>query len=549
MHGFKRALWVSCYHRIYVGGNHIKKKKKNRRNETKEEPIVSIDGKITFWGAVVKYWPSLSTYWNTLTQKTYQGDYYEILAPYFKEKSLAEYNDAEYFEHVINLIREKGMRRSSKKKEYYSESTLQHFRYLLTRLMRYASEGEGFINPLLGTTFGDTTVPPTIEVAARLRTSLQKSFSSKQEYQIADEIFTDPLEPGELIGLLLMWVFGWRNKESCGFLWGDIQPLPEHPGLYMLVLHMSNIKDSRDTHSKGKTRNMYRIWVIPPLVYDFLMTRKAHIQSLIDSGEITFTEKIKSIDHMPIVCKGHNWLVRCKASELSAAGQSLFRKIKLTDEQQQYFSAKPDSSDKLGSMAWDKDPTTYSLRRNVATHLYILLGGDESSLGGDEILPKVQYLLGHEILESGQHRHDYSNPSLQFELYEKLKQRPIVNNIQFEAEPIEIREDVRLKDVTRQQAKITGRNRKVRVRVIPYAPHEPCNISLKAIPFGDTLTPIEVTYKQVESDARIPASVYMIGKYHEMYYREFKRHEQSKASATQKLHTDSDGIDEENHSL
>lgn len=487
-----------------------------------DDALDYIDGKITFTGALDKYWDVLSKNWCSKTQTTYLKHYLEILAPYFSNQPLADY-DAAYFENAINLVRASGTISSREKesKKYYSESTLQHFRYILYLLLCVSSAGEGFENVLWGTHFGKATIPPPDETVGKMRTQIQKSFSPKQEYDIADELFLDPLEDGEKIGLLLMWVFGYRNKEACSLNWGNISPLREHPGLYILHLHTSNIKQSRETHTGGKTTNMFRIWPIPPLVYDFLMVRKAHIQNLIDCGEIILHNK-KSIETMPIACKGHEWQMRCTSSELSATGQKLFRKIKISDDQYEFFCYKPDSSDHLGCMAWDKDPTAYSLRRNIATHLFIL----------GLPLEQIQYLMGHQITNPRYPRNSFTNPDLQFQMFKRLKLRPIVNEVNFAPQPMDIKDDTHLTNVSHLQANIVTSTAKVRIRITPYQPHDPCNISLKAHTDNDS-DPIAISYRQRPMHTDQSTPVYMIAEYHSSYFTEYKRRSKAVSNAPQ----------------
>jgi integrase len=229
------------------------------------DSIDYIDGEVTFTGAIEKYWEPLSAHWNADTQKTYRKHYYDILAPFFVDKPLREFDSLEHFESIIHeLAREKKHGRGGKPSPRYSEETLQHFRYILRRLITIAAEGEGFLNVFLGTDYSKASSVTPDETIAIAQTQLQKSFSPSQEYEIAQRLLADPLADGKWIGLLLMWVFGYRNKEACAVAWGDIKPLPEHPGLYMLILHSSNIGSTRDSHSAGTTDNMYRIWVIPP---------------------------------------------------------------------------------------------------------------------------------------------------------------------------------------------------------------------------------------------------------------------------------------------
>lgn len=246
--------------------------------------------------------------------------------------------------------------------------------------------------------------------------------------------------------------------------------------------------------------------------------RKAHIQALINCGEIKLRGKHRSIDTLPVASKKKLWTSRITADEVSARGQEMFRRIKITDEEYAYYRRVPEKSDLLGVIAWDKDPTTYTLRRNVATHLFIL----------GLSLEEIEYLMGHEITNENYRRSDYTNSDMQFALYEKVKKRPIVNEIKLETEEIEISEDAQMKDVTQLRAIIGGRNAKVVIRVVPYLPHEKCSILMKRITDDGTEEPLNIVHRQVPSQMTLPSDVYMIKEYHDSYRRAKNRREASR---------------------
>lgn len=319
-----------------------------------------------------------------------------------------------------------------------------------------------------------------------------------------------------------MWVFAYRNKEACGVTWGDIHPMKEHPGLYKLALHTSGTKNKRSARTGGKTNNMYRIWVIPEKIYTFLMQRKAHIEELIERGEIQFPKHIHSIDSMPIACKGHKWTVRCTSRELSAAGQQLFRDIKMTTDQYDYFGRHPDSSDWLGTIAWDRDITTYTFRRNAATHLFIL----------GLKLEHIQYLMGHKIWNIAYQRHHFSNDDLQYELYLKTRQRPIVNDISFGSKPISLKEDLHIKDISQLNTVLAEYEGKIQIRITPYLPHEPIHVSLKALSRDCESTSIAASFRQSPSQMSLPQDIYMLQEYHDSYRRAKNRYRSEKSKAS-----------------
>lgn len=510
-------------------------KRKNNKNRSPfpEYQIDYIDDQITFAGAVDKYWDQLSVPWNKDTQASYRSHYRFELGPYFMDRPMAEYDDMNYFLQVIDNIRrtksEKKARQKNQKRQRNQKppktDPMQHYEYILRRLFRIAAAGEGFADPFLGSNFGHEKVDPPEVSTAKERMMLQKSFSPGQEYQIADILLKDPLCKGDRIGLLLMWALAFRNKEACGVTWGDIKPMQEYPGLYKLILHTSGTKQQRSAHTGGKTPNMFRIWVIPQKIYEFLMERKAHIVELIKRGEIQFPKHIRSIDDMPIACKGHKWTVRCTSKELSAAGQQLFRDIKMSKDQYAYFGGHPESSDLLGIIAWDRDITTYTFRRNAATHLFIL----------GLKLEHIQYLMGHKIWNIAFKRHDFSNEDLQYALYQKLCQRPIINDITFDSAPAVLKEDLRIKDISQLNAILAEHKGRIQIRITPYLPHEPIHVSLKAIPCGNESTSVAASYRQTPSQMSLPQDIYMIQEYHDSYKRAKNRLRSERTFNTQSV--------------
>lgn len=502
-----------------------KRKQNNKRTPFPEHQIDYIDDQITFAGAVDKYWDLLAVPWNKETQATYRPHYQFDLGPYFLDRPMAAYDDMNYFLQVIDNIRRSKAENKDRKKNQTPPKTdpMRHYEYILRRLFRIASAGEGFADPFLGSDFGHENVDPPEVRTAKERTMLQKSFSPYQEYQIADILLRDPLCDGEKIGLLLMWVFAYRNKEACGVTWGDIKPMMEHPGLYKLILHTSGTKSQRSAHTGGKTRNMFRIWVIPEKIYAFLIARKSHIEELIKQGEIQFPNHIRSIDDMPIACKGQKWTVRCTSKELSASGQQLFRDIKMSNDQYDYFGRHPESSDLLGIIAWDRDITTYTFRRNAATHLFLL----------GLKLEHIQYLMGHKIWNIAFKRHDFSNEELQYTLYQKICQRPIINDISFDSAPVVLKENLHVKDISQLNAILSEHEGRIQIRITPYLPHEPIHVSLRAIPCGNESTTVTANYRQALSLMSLPQDIYMIQEYHDSYKRAKSRYRSERPTGTQ----------------
>ena len=335
--------------------------------------VTEIDGISTFDGALVKYWTVLasSSYtWNLDTQKKYLDDYRNYLAPHFRGSPMSAFTDPEYFEQVIDAVRrqkaaeQQARSKSTAEKADTQTDPMQHFRYILRFLFRIVSEAEGFANPFEGTSFALITPETQDEFEARLRTTIKKSFSPQQEYRLFSILLQDPLAEGQYLGLLGMAVWGLRNGESCGLTYRDLRVLNKETKLYVVTIHKTTKPGSRKCRSYGKTSNFYRILIVPPKIYDFLMERKEYLQKLIDAGIIKLGGKIKSVDDLPIACKGHEWQTRCKNDEITAVAQKVFKEIELTGDQLAYFRSKPDETDLLGNIAWEPDYTAYAVWHN-----------------------------------------------------------------------------------------------------------------------------------------------------------------------------------------
>ena len=502
----------------------MKKRRQKKSLVTKsQEPqqtISHIDGKITFEGAVDKYWVELSTTsyrWSPGTQKTYLNDYKKYLAPHFRGKAMAEFQDVEYFEQVIDAVRqqkaaEQKSRKKSKKDKTESETDpMQHFRYILRHIFRVVSEHEGFANPFRGTPFAEVNPETQEEIETKRRTRIQKSFTPLQEYLLARILLKDPLCSGHLIGLLLMWVFGLRNGEACGLTYGDIQIYDEKAGLYIVVIHTTTQPGSRRCRSYGKTSNFYRILVVPPKIYNFLMERKAYIQFLIDQGEIKLPKKIRSIKDMPVACKGYDWTIRSKNDEISATAQKVFEEIGMSDDQVAYFRSQPDETDMLGKIAWDSDYTAYTCRRNMVSTLFIL----------DCPRVFIERWAGHKLSDPNYRLHDFSHRDFLEKFQSILMHRPIVYDIAWDGIQVTASGQLQLRDVSRLTAHIPGNGRCVRIAITPYLPHEKGEISLRRL--QNTENPLLANFGQSLSQISLPAEMFVRQEYHDDYKRVYNK--------------------------
>ena len=120
-----------------------------------------------------------------------------------------------------------------------------------------------------------------------------------------------------------------------------------------------------------------------------------------------------SIDELPIACRGNNYTIPCSASDLTRAGRAFLRdKLKMREQQISGISYIVQSSEYDAS---EKDPTTYLLRRNFATHLYTLGFPTEW----------CQYYMGHLIENDILKRSDFNDEGFLYQMALLLEKHPL----------------------------------------------------------------------------------------------------------------------------
>ena len=494
-----------------------KNKKKNKRQLAKAAhapPSKSnTDEKISFLAAIDKYWDELSIPWQaSSTQLQYRRDYEKLLAPYFADKPLAEYNDPAYFPWLISDLEKKLRAQKRPFTEYSLQERLQHCRYILKRAMDIISVGEGFLSPLLGFESTSTLLAKKAR-SPRAKFKIQKSFSPLQECRIADILFQDVACDGRAVGIALMWSMAYRNKEACGLSWGDYQVMPENEEHSILILHTTTIGSTREIHSIGKNDNMYRILPVPPRLKKYLDERKAFIRSQFSGSDTDFAK-------MPMVCKGTDWALRATSDELSVFGKMILNKINLTPEQEQFFAVTAAPDNPLDAIAWDSDPTTYTFRRNGATAMFIL----------GATLTQVQWWMGHMFTESNIPRNHFANPDEMLKLYRIIARRPLLNETSSDTPVVPLHKNAPYADVCHFRGQITAINAKVRIVIKPNVPYEPASVEIKSNKPGCAQywqNPLESLETQKTQEAS-PVEVNMLGDHYDVYNKAMGEHNRQK---------------------
>ena len=417
-----------------------------------EIPVV-VDGELTMAGVIVKYWECLAKRWNDETQRTYLKDYVQLILPHFTDYPLAYYDVIDYYDDAIEAIRKNGTRRSQNSDAIrgYSDATLRHLRYLMRRVSAVADQMGVCPDALWGTEYVDVEAADLEKVGERERTAIPRSASPEFELELAERIFKDPLQEGQYCGLLNMFAFGTRNKEAAALTFGSIKEIPGYPGKYVVAIYMSTIGETSARDLGGKTDNMFRYVAVPKRVYDFYMKRKAYIEKEVSAGRIDIGKL--TIDQLPLACNGRNWTVHCTSNRITLTGKCVFRDIGISEAQVRYLMSEAEMSGELAIWGDEKDPTAYMLRRNYATHA--------ADVGYTMV--EVEYSVGHKIYDGRFKHSDFVNPDVLASLYDKMAQRPIVSEICFDPEMIEINENFVMRDVPRVLAKVPCNGQRLRI--------------------------------------------------------------------------------------
>ena len=374
--------------------------------------------KYTFCGALEYRYDHIAHYWKDKTREQYENAYNNTILPALidhNNKTIDEYCRKDY-EDAIDCIRERGYEKKGIRYQY-SESTIHHFQNLIYYVVHQASVYGLCNNVLKGTQF-ELEYRDEEQKEIESRVTIKKSLSVEQEKRLYDILLTDTSEEGTLVALLLMWGLGLRNAEACGLNYGDIKPLDGHPNCYAAWIYKTTKIDSNELQASGKTYNTGRIVPVPELIIEFLEKRKQLISQTIHAqgkGDI-------SINDLPICCAGliesdsDNYLVRCKADDVTLAAHEVFDEANIAAAQVAYLDAEL-SEGNTAAILQEKDPTAYLLRRNFATQMFIL--GLENA--------EMQYLMGHCVEDAYESRNDFVDNERIFLMYKKLQKRILLN--------------------------------------------------------------------------------------------------------------------------
>jgi hypothetical protein len=389
--------------------------------ELNENWIRTIDGKYTFCGVLEEYYEDCAIKWvSPNTRQQYNMQYNGKILPYLEghdSKTIGEYVKDDFDKSINQIIRD-GQNPESAQYTPYADSTIQHFRHLIYTVVNVAVKHGLCEDILWGSPFTLPGEGPSSGDSITELVKLKKSFSVAEEYKIADKIFSNPIQRGQEMGLLLMFGLGLRNAEACGANFGDIVPMRLHPDCKVLRVYKTTIGSSNSLQAGGKTKNADRILPIPEVLCAFFDKRKEFLESLINAKEILLKpdDGPHCVDDLPIACISSDFLTRCSTPQLTAAARELFMQVGMDSRQLAYIDS--ELSNNEYPEIREKDPTAYLFRRNFATHLHILGITDA----------EIRYIIAHDIGDPYETRNEFVNEERLYQIKLKLDQRPIFNN-------------------------------------------------------------------------------------------------------------------------
>ncbi len=363
---------------------------------------------LNYIGATIRYFDAYTTGFDDETKNTYIRDYNNRIFPLINPGMSIELYDEEYINSLLDNI---------KRAYSYNDMTIitRYHHLLVDPCEAYFKDiaNSKIIDPLWGAgfKFSKSFSDEDIE-SALLR--IPKSLSSAQEIIAANNLLNPTTNKGELVGLANMLCTGIRNNESAGLNFGDFSEMIDHLGYYTLRIIRTSKINSNERKAGGKTANAPRRLPLIKEYSNFIIERKKYLRSKIS---FPYTDKynktFNSIDDLPIACRGDNYTVPCSASDITRAGRAFLRdKLKMREQQVSGLSYLVQHSE-YDSV--EKDPTTYLLRRNFATHLYTL---------GFPI-EWCQYYMGHLIEKDILKRTDFNDENYLHQMALLLEKHPM----------------------------------------------------------------------------------------------------------------------------
>ena len=455
--------------------------------------------KLTFLGALEEYYEEISKDWKDEgTKLQYDRDYETVILPNMEghnERTIDTYTIGDVDETIRRII-EKG-RLDTRNNIYrpYADTTLKHFRRLISNVFLAAAEHEECANIFWDRE--DSLKNITSRKMARAIKKLSRSLTSEIEKRLFRRLYSDPAtKRGQDILILLMWALGTRNTETCSLTFGDIKEMSCHPGNYTIIIYKHLEKGTNIVSTGGKTGNADREIPIPDKLMEFIIKRKKYVEKWLKENGYENVD----INTLPIGCRGEDCRRVCSSYDLTAAACIVFRDIKLTPKTLSYVDAE---ITRLGNDVElsEREPTVYLLRRNLATTL-LILGLLENEIEG---------IMGHDIVDMYETRNEFVYEDNLFRIKEKMEYRPLIGSRSF-TEEIKLNkgEHHEYKNVACAKIKLPKEHGKIRIHIENIEPDDAINISSS----GGIM---KGSYYEDRCDPSLSRTVNITKKYQELY--------------------------------
>lgn len=390
----------------------------------KEYPLLGKCGKPNFAGVlelnhtitIAKYKEHsvIQDWWKNETKTTYMREYNQKLLKHIPLDLALRDCEFDHFEQAINEMQ---------LKYKFGESQKNRYKRLILYVFNSALATGIVTNDIFwGTGWRDCEGDEEGNEKSEDKKSIAiKSFTQEEEQAFLMLLCANPIQCiGEVIGLLLMLILGLRNHEAAALKYGDIVNLETAKKQYCIRINQSATKHRNVLQGSGKTENAVRVLPIPFLLYLMLMKRLEYVVRQIELQPEQYGlpkefDKLK----LPICCFGHQYSDFSLTRDLTKVGKEYLRLINFDQNQFariQRGIERGEITDVDGNEDRDDDfdATTYLLRHNAATRLFV------TGLFDSEI----QYPIGHKLEDPDVKRKDYANDDFQVILVQKIEQHP-----------------------------------------------------------------------------------------------------------------------------
>lgn len=429
---------------------------------------IQYDQKLTFFGVLWKQFDEIAEKngWNPGTQALYAGQYEKRILPRLNSLPLACYT-AEDFKQAVAEI--------SCEEKINAPSTVEHYRKLIKCVIEEAVLKEGLKDPLWGTRFSSATTPK--QVMEQEKKVLPKSVSVAQQCVLAAWIYKNASISGKMLGLMLSFETGMRNKEAAGASIGDFRESQPGGDFSCVAVHSSTIGQGHQRRDKIKTPNGYRICILGPLGTDVLNNKMEKIRQMVESGELRL-DAMSPLEAIPITNSSTDLLTPCSSQQLSQAFRELLRDINYESESylaacrivesEEFQEAERRITPRDLGFAVEKDPSAYILRRQFCTDMHIV-GCSRS---------QRQNLMGHVIEDPAVERRDFRNEDLFDVLALLLNRRPATNPKVLEEKVVTMDgQGYQNDDFHKETIRIPARKGKLVIRISSNEALTPVNVS------------------------------------------------------------------------